>query len=54
MRRMKGWKTYVAAAGMAILGVISITQGDVPGGVQQIMGGLALIGLGHKIEKSGN
>lgn len=50
---MKGWKTYLAAAGMASLGVVSIAQGDVPGGVQQVVAALALVGIGHKIEKNG-
>jgi len=50
---MEGWKTWLAAACMAGLGVVSIYNGDVPGGLQQISTGLALVGLGHKIEKAG-
>ena len=50
---MSGWKTYVAAVGTAVLGVAAIMAGDVTGGIQQIIAGLALIGIGHKIEKSG-
>lgn len=50
---MKGWKTWLAAACTAGLGVVSIYNGDVEAGVQQIAAALALVGLGHKIEKSG-
>lgn len=49
---MKGWKTYTAAACMVGLGVVSIADGQVESGVQQIVTGLALVGIGHKIEKS--
>lgn len=47
-----GWKTLTAAIGMALLGIVSIAEGNVENGVQQIVGGLALIGIGHKIEKA--
>jgi len=48
---MTGWKTWLAAACTAGLGVVSIYSGDVEGGMQQIAAALALVGLGHKIEK---
>ena len=48
---MKGWKTWTAAAFTAGLGVLAIINGDVPMGVQQITAALAIVGLGHKIEK---
>ncbi|MBL4901092.1 hypothetical protein JYT85_01370 [Desulfocapsa sp. AH-315-G09] len=54
MAKINGWKTYVAAAGMGALGVVAIANGDVPGGIQQLVAALALVGIGHKIEKSGN
>ncbi len=50
---MNGWKTWLAAICMVGLGVVSITQGDTAGGIQQIVGALALVGVGHKIEKAG-
>ncbi len=48
---MKGWKTWIAAACTAGLGVVSIASGDTEAGMQQIVLALGLIGLGHKIEK---
>lgn len=48
---MKGWKTWAAAIAVAILGVIDIINGDTPNGIEKIAGGLALVGIGHKIEK---
>ena len=51
---MKGWKTWVAAAGTAALGVVSIVNGDTEAGIQQISMAFGLIGLGHKIEKNGS
>ena len=48
---MKGWKTWLAALGFAALGAAQIVQGDVMGGVQRIVEGLAVVGLGHKLEK---
>lgn len=50
---LNGWKTYLAAVGMAALGIVAIAQGDIPSGVQQLVAALALVGIGHKIEKSG-
>ena len=48
---MKGWKTWLAAACTAGLGVVSIVNGDTEAGLQQLAAALALVGLGHKIEK---
>ena len=48
---MKGWKTWAAAGCMAVLGIVSISEGNVEGGLQQLVGALAMVGLGHKIEK---
>lgn len=50
---MKGWKTWVAAGATAVLGLITIINGDMAGGAQQIAAAIAMVGLGHKIEKSG-
>ena len=49
---MTGWKTWVASACMAGLGVISVVNGETVEGVQQVVAALALIGVGHKIEKA--
>lgn len=51
---MNGWKTYAAAAGMGALGIVAIANGDVEAGIQQLVAALALVGLGHKIDKTGN
>lgn len=48
---MKGWKTWLAAACTAGLGIVTILDGDTMAGLQQIAGALALVGLGHKLEK---
>lgn len=50
---MGGWKTWAAAIFTAGLGVLSIINGDVATGAQQIAGAVAMIGIGHKIEKAG-
>lgn len=48
---MRGWKTWLAAACTAGLGIVTILDGDTMAGLQQIAGALALVGLGHKLEK---
>jgi hypothetical protein len=50
---MKGWKTWLAAACTAGLGVVNIIDGNVETGAQQLVLALGMVGLGHKIEKSG-
>ena len=59
--KMTGWKTWVAAIGSMASGVAMIAQafiGDViqmdkvQEGVLLIIAGLALAGIGHKIEKA--
>jgi len=49
---MTGWKTWLAAGGTAALGVVSMCNGDTFTGLQQIAAALALVGIGHKIEKA--
>ena len=49
---MKGWKTWLAAAGFAAVGVVQILSGDSVEGIQRLLEGLALIGLGHKLDKA--
>ena len=52
---MKGWKTWAAAGLSVVYGIAGWALGihgpDVA--VSFISGGLALVGIGHKIEKSG-
>lgn len=48
---MKGWKTWAAAAALAILGIIDIVDNDMQAGVEKLTGSLALIGIGHKLDK---
>ncbi len=48
-----GWKTYVAAAGMLLLAVVDIANGNVQDGLAKLVGALGLFGLRHAIEKGG-
>lgn len=49
---MKGWKTWLAAAGLSGLGVYLLSRGQQDLGLVCIMNGLGLIGIGSKIEKA--
>jgi len=53
---MRGWKTWVAAAGSILWGAGGLVAGihgaDVAAGF--ISGGFALVGIGHKVEKLGD
>jgi hypothetical protein len=49
---MGGWKTWLGAALLAAVGGYQIHAGDLAGGAQKIAEALAVIGIGHKIEKS--
>lgn len=49
---MKGWKTWVAAAGLAGLGVFLMLKGKDDVGMICICNGLGLVGIGSKIEKA--
>jgi len=48
---MKGYKTWIAVVGMVLLGIVDITNGLAEAGITKIVGALALLGIGHKIEK---
>lgn len=48
---MTGYKTWLAVVGMVALGVLDIVNGVPEAGVTKIVGALALVGIGHKIEK---
>ena len=57
---MSGWKTWTAGIGTILLGVGQVALAvsnpeagtDVSTGVHTVLGGLAIIGIGHKIEKA--
>jgi len=48
---MKGYKTWAAAIGMAILGIVDIIDGQAETGITKIVAALGLVGIGHKVEK---
>ena len=57
---MSGWKTWAAGIGSILAGLGMMAQSlsgqgevDFNGAVQMIIAGLAIIGIGHKIEKAG-
>jgi len=50
---MKGWKTWVAIAGLVCMSVIDFTNGDIEAGMTKLTSALAAYGIGHKVEKSG-
>ena len=51
---MKGWKTWLAAGASIAWGIVGLATNlhDMDVAVGFITGGLALIGIGHKIEKT--
>lgn len=55
---MSGWKTWAAGIGMILAGLGQVGMalgggdGDMNSGVQTILAGLAIIGIGHKVEKA--
>ena len=52
---MNGWKTKAAAIISILYGVIGLFLGmhDAESGMQFVIQGLGLLGIGHKIEKAG-
>ena len=54
MQFLSGYKTYIAAVGFIALGISQIMGGDLDQGLQRIMEGLAIFGIGHKLEKGKN
>ena len=48
---MNGYKTYIAGIGLVGLGAYEISQGQTDQGIQHIAEGLAVFGIGHKIDK---
>ena len=59
---MKGWKTWAAAIGTILTGLGMIAGGlskegglsfeNVQAGILTVTGGLGLIGIGHKLDKT--
>ena len=57
---MRGWKTWAAGIGTILLGLsqVALALGSpeagttINGGVQTVLAGLAVIGIGHKLEKA--
>ncbi len=57
---MSGWKTWaagiaaiLAGASMVVMSVTGTGEGSISEGIQMVIGGLAVLGIGHKIEKAG-
>lgn len=52
---MNGWKTWLAALASVTYGVAGIVTGlhDADTGAGFVINGLALVGIGHKIDKIG-
>lgn len=48
-----GWKTWLAALGLAFLGAVDLIEGDLEAALTKLSSALGLIGIGHKIQKAG-
>ena len=48
---MGGWKTWTAAAGLVLLAVADVANGDIEAAGTKVMAALGLVGLGHKVDK---
>jgi len=48
---MKGWKTWLATAGLCGMGAFLMLKGKEDLGMLCIFNGLGLVGIGSKIEK---
>lgn len=49
MSLTSGWKTYVAAVGLAGLAAYQFSQGDVAGAIQSLFAAAAAAGLRHAV-----
>jgi hypothetical protein len=47
-----GWKTYTAGAAAIALGIYLILDGQSEQGVNRVIEGLAIIGIGHKLDRA--
>jgi len=48
---LKGYKTYIAAAGLALLGIVEIINGNIEGALARFAEALGFLGIGAKIER---
>jgi len=51
---MRGWKTWIAAGCLRVLAAIDLYDGATEAGLAKLSAALGMIGLGHKIEKTGS
>lgn len=51
MKILDGYKTYIAAAGLILTGIAMCVDGNYEEGAKTILAGLALLGVGRKLEK---
>nr|BDD47313.1 hypothetical protein 16 [bacterium] len=49
---MRGWKTWMAVAGMVLLAIVEIADGQIDAGITKIIMALGTVGIGHKVEKN--
>ena len=52
LSKIAGKKTYLAAVGLAVLGVAELCAGDVPLGLQTVLASLTAAGLRDAIARS--
>jgi hypothetical protein len=48
---LSGYKTYIAAAGLAGLAVYQLSQGQFEPALQSVLGALTAVGLRHAVAK---
>lgn len=48
---MGGWVTWIGVAGLCLLAVADVVNGDIDGASTKIAGAVSAVGLGRKIEK---
>lgn len=49
---MVGWKTYLAVIGFVLLAIYSFINGDTNQAVTYLLSALAILGIGHKVDKA--
>lgn len=49
---LNGYKTFTAGIGFIGLGIYEVTQGNTDQGLAHMAEGVAVIGVGHKLDKS--
>lgn len=50
--KMKGWKTWTGGLVLIGLGAFLLATGHIEAGIAKIGEGVAVIGIGHKVEKA--